>query len=91
MATDLKRIRVLEFKGKIADWEGWSAKFLARGKRLGYKKLLLGKEKIPTEREYAKDVINKSTDKRGELLGSLACSFKLTIEYVQAKLNHRYD
>ena len=69
MATDLKSIRVLEFTGKIADWEGWSAKFLARGKRLGYKNLLLGKEKIPTEREYEKAVLDKDqpTVKRGEL------------------------
>ena len=69
MATDLKSIRVLEFKGKIADWEGWAAKFLARGKRLGYKKLLLGREEIPTESEYAKAVTDKDkpTVKRGEL------------------------
>ncbi len=88
MTTDLKSIHVLEFTGNIADWEGWSAKFLARDKRLGYKNLLLGKEKISTEGEYAKAVIDKSTDERGELLGSLACSFKLTIEDVRAKLNH---
>ena len=69
MTTDLKSIHVLEFTGKIANWEGWSDKFLARGKRLGYKKLLLGKEKIPTEREYAKAVVDKDqpTVKCGEL------------------------
>ncbi len=69
MVTDLKSIRVLEFTGKIADWEEWSAKFLARGKRLGCKKLLLGKEKIPTERECEEEFINKDqpTVKRGEL------------------------
>ena len=67
--TDLKSIRVLEFTRKIADWEGWSSKFLARGKRLGYKKLLLGREKIPTESEYVKAVVDKykPTVKHGEL------------------------
>ena len=65
----MKSIRVLEFTGKITDWEGWSVKFLARGKRLGYKKLLLGKEKIPTESEYQKAVMenDKNTTKRAEL------------------------
>ncbi len=49
MATDLKSIQVLEFNGKITNWEGWSVKFLARGMRLGHKKLQLGKVKIPTQ------------------------------------------
>ena len=63
-----KSIRVLEFTGKIEDWEGWSVKFLERGKRLGYKKLLLGR-KIPTESEYEKAVTDKDkpTVKRGEI------------------------
>ena len=52
MSTEEKSIRVIEFTGKQADWEGWSEKFLARGKRKGYKKLLLGKEKIPTQAEF---------------------------------------
>ncbi len=67
MTTDLKSICVLEFTRKITDWEGWSAKFLARGKRLGYKKLLLGREKIPTESEYVKALVDKDqpTVKRG--------------------------
>ena len=67
--TDLKAIRVLEFSGKTSDWEGWSEKFQARGKRLGYKKLLLGREKIPTETEYQQAVTdnNKATKKLAEL------------------------
>ena len=67
--TDLKSMRVLEFTGKIANWEGWSANFLTRGKRLGYKKLLLGREKIPIESEYTKAVADKDkpTVKCGEL------------------------
>ncbi len=59
----------MEFTEKIANWEGWSVKFLARGKRLWYKKLLLGREKIPIESEYAKAVADKDkpTVKCGEL------------------------
>ncbi len=48
MTTDLKSIKVLEFSGKTSDWEGWSDKFLTRGKQLGYKKLVLDQVKIPT-------------------------------------------
>ena len=44
-------------------------KFLGSGKRLGYKKLLLGKEKIPTESKYQQAVTddNKVTKNPGEL------------------------
>ena len=52
MPKELKSIRVLEFSGKTTDWEGWSEKFLARGKRAGYKHLLTGKETIPTVEQY---------------------------------------
>ena len=51
MSTELKSIRVLEFDGKESSWEGWSEKFKARAKRKGYKGMLLGKVKIPTDSE----------------------------------------
>ena len=51
--SDLKSIRVIEFSGRTIDWEGWSEKFLARAKRKGYKKLLVGTESTPTVSEYA--------------------------------------
>ena len=87
MTTDLKSIRVLEFTGKIADWEGWSAKFLARGKRLGYKKLLIGKVKIPTGREYAKAVVDKDqpTVKHGELNEQAYKDIILSINYTSGQ------
>ena len=47
-----KSIRVIEFSGKSSDWKIWSRKFLARANRKGYKKLLLGEAKIPTEDQY---------------------------------------
>ncbi len=28
-------VRIIEFSGKQADWDGWSEKFLARAKRRG--------------------------------------------------------
>lgn len=62
MSSDLKTIRVLEFDGKTANWEGWSEKFLARAKRKGYKKLLLGTEKIPKGDEYELAVLGSSAD-----------------------------
>ena len=51
--SDLKSIRVIEFSGRTTDWEGWSEKFLARAKRKGYKKLLVGKETVPKVSAYA--------------------------------------
>ena len=51
--SDLKSIRVIEFSGRTTDWEGWSEKFLARAKRKGYKKLLLGTLPVPKASEYA--------------------------------------
>ncbi len=62
MTTDLKSIQLLVFYGKTSDWEGWSKKFLARGKRLGYKKLLLGRDKIPTETEYQQALTSNEKD-----------------------------
>ena len=50
--SDLKSIRVIEFSGRTTDWEGWSEKFLARAKRKGYKKLLIGKEIVPKVSAY---------------------------------------
>ena len=69
MSKDIKSIRVIEFSGRTSDWEGWSEKFLARGKRKDYKKLLLGKERIPTQSEYEKAVTdgNKEQIKIGDL------------------------
>ena len=39
---------MINFSGRTSDWEGWSEKFLARSKKEGYKKLLTGKDDIPT-------------------------------------------
>ena len=42
-------IKVIPFSGKAVDWPVWSEKFLARARRKGYKKILLGKEKVPDD------------------------------------------
>ena len=47
-STDEKSLRVIEFSGSAKDWEVWSEKFKARGKRKGNTKLLLGWSEIPT-------------------------------------------
>ena len=46
-----KTIRVIPFDGSKSQWGVWEEKFLARAKRRGYKKLLLGEEKAPTATE----------------------------------------
>ena len=60
----ISSIRVINFLGRTSDWEGWSKKFLARSKKKGYKKLLTGKDDIPTAEECEKAVADgrKSRD-----------------------------
>ena len=62
--SELKSICVLNFSGRTADWEGWSEKFLARSKRRGYKRLLIGKDTVPTAEDYESAVAknDKSRD-----------------------------
>ena len=67
MSTELKSIRVLEFDGKESSWEGWSEKFKARAKCKGYKDMLLGKVKIPTDSEYQAATSNADIKKLVEL------------------------
>ena len=52
MSTELRSNRVIAFDGNPDHWKGWFEKFLARSKRKGYKKLLTGRERIPTANEY---------------------------------------
>lgn len=42
-------IRVIPFSGKSVDWPVWSEKFLARARRKGYKKILLGTVQVPED------------------------------------------
>jgi len=42
-------IKVIPFSGKAVDWPVWSEKFLARARRKGYKKILLGKGEVPDD------------------------------------------
>ena len=58
MSENEKTIRVLPFNGKKENWSVWEEKFLARAKRKGYKKVLLGKETAPKDSE----TIDERTD-----------------------------
>ena len=44
-------IKVIPFSGKSVDWPVWSEKFLARARRKGYKNILTGKVKVPSDSE----------------------------------------
>ena len=44
-------IKIIPFSGKSVDWPVWSEKFLARARRKGYKKILIGKVKVPSDSE----------------------------------------
>eukprot|EP00956_Cyclotella_meneghiniana_P039716 scaffold177807_cov69-Cyclotella_meneghiniana.AAC.1 len=56
-----KSIKVIYFTGKPQGWRVWNRKFLARANRVGYKKLLLGDETVPTESEI-KAINGKAAD-----------------------------
>ena len=46
-------IKVLPFNGKTEDWPAWSEKFLARGRRKGYKGVLQGTVKCVSDADVA--------------------------------------
>jgi len=48
----------VEFNGTKKDWPAWSTKFLAKARRKGYKKIILGDETIPKDSE----TLDPSTD-----------------------------
>ena len=86
MPKELKSIRVLEFSGKTTDWEGWSEKFLARGKRAGYKHLLTGKETIPTV-EQCDAVVGKG-DAESKKIVDLANKNEEAFEDIILSIDH---
>ena len=42
-------IKVITFSGKKKDWDAWEEKFLAKARRRGYKRILLGEDEIPND------------------------------------------
>ena len=54
---------MINFSGRTSDWEGWSEKFLARSKKKGYKKLLTGKDDIPTAKVKKKAEMIKASER----------------------------
>ena len=73
MDEEKSSIKISEFTGKKADWPVWSEKFLARARRKGYKDVLTGKVKIPSDSES----IDETTDdgkakKKARLMNELA-------------------
>ena len=54
--SDMRSIRVINFSARTSNWEGRSEIFLEKSKKKGYKKLLTGKDEIPTAKEYDKAV-----------------------------------
>jgi hypothetical protein len=57
-----KVIRVIGFGGEVIDWPVWEEEFLARSRRKGYKKILLGKETVSTYTEFK--AISDATEKK---------------------------
>jgi hypothetical protein len=50
---DKTSIKISPFSGKHTDWPVWQEKFLARARRKGYKKILLGQVTIPSNADTA--------------------------------------
>ena len=64
---------MINFLGRTSDWEGWSENFLARSKKKGYKKLLTGKENIPTAKVKKKaEMIKLSERSEAKEFGNVA-------------------
>ena len=64
-------IKVIPFSGKAIDWPVWSEKFLARARRKGYKKILLGKEVVPDDEADLSTIADAGERKRKEKLREL--------------------
>ena len=72
MTSEEKSLRIIELSGSTQDWDIWSEKFKARGKRKGYVKLLTGKAKAPTQTEFnAAESGSSEDDKKVKKLGEL--------------------
>ena len=67
-----KAIRVITFTGKVKDWKMWSAQFLARASRKGFKDVLTGNTKTVTTTTDAQGVTTKSIDAGIKKLNNLA-------------------
>jgi hypothetical protein len=59
-------IKVIIFSGKKRDWTSWEEKFLSRALQKGYKRMLLGKEKVP------KDFYNNDDEKADDGFGGVS-------------------
>ena len=77
---------MLNFSGRTTDWEGWSEKFLARSKRRGYKRLLIGKDAAPTVKEYENAVAKN--DKSGDNVIKLNNSNEEAFEDIILSIDH---
>jgi len=63
--------KVIPFSRKAVDWPVWSEKFLARARRKGYKKILLGKEVILEDATDLNTIIDADDKKKKEKLREL--------------------
>jgi len=61
-----KSIRVINFIGKQTEWAVWETKFLAKADSGGFKKVLLGIEKVPKDSEEI-DLNNDEVKKKQNL------------------------
>ena len=72
MSNEEKRICIVEYLGKRADWESWSEQFLLHEKRKGCKKLLVsnrsmsGVDKI--SQDLYKDAMEGNTDLKKKIM-----------------------
>ena len=66
-----KTIKVIPFSGKAVDWPVWNEKFLARARRKGYKKILLGKDIVPDDAVDLNAITDKNEKKEKKKLREL--------------------
>ena len=90
-ADTYKAIRIIRFDGKRDEWEGWEESFLAKGDSQGYKKLLVGDDKVPTatEVEDAEGKNKSSRDADDKKILALHDANKLAYRDLILSINHK--
>ena len=83
--SEEKTVRVLPFSGLKKDWRKWQAKFVAKARMKGFKKLLTGDETVPAH-DIAIDETTAQGKKDKKLLDSNEIGFDLLMLSMQSEV-----
>ena len=83
--SEEKTVRVLPFSGLKKDWRKWQAKFVAKARMRGFKKLLTGDEKVP-KHDVTIDLTTEAGKKDKKLLEANETGFDLLMLSMQSEV-----